>query len=347
MLTARRCTTHDPCCWKPSLHVWYFWLFWVLFGVCGGRWERSWEEASHMSDLWEDFPVPEQSERLSCHVLTQPKHFTCHVSSVKCGFLERLTARSSGVQKVWRQTWGTARNRIRFGTIRWVNSLGIKWERQYQPLRAPARPASRWCILQVSRMQVSTPLSLVVSKLALNARYLMDSTNLVEMAQYERSLYNSARSLHKLVISLASIVRCLMVLIWPCLVDPVEKTRLLRISQGLNLVWARDLGLELVSRATYISRKKRNLDTVQRQSKALKKAQRDAKRKFVAQPEISHEATELIFKEAGSSHRRKISWYHTRQPPSRFAAWARERVFLFTGWCHQRWWSFEAIEVSV
>ena len=153
--------------------------------------------------------------------------------------------------------------------------------------------------------------------------------------------------------NLASIVLCLMVLMRPCLVDaamsgPVENARLLRISQGLNLVWhARDLGLELVSRATYISRKKRNLDTVQRQSKALKKAQRDAKRKFVAQPEISHEATELIFKEAGSSHRRKISWYHTRQPPSRFAAWARERVFLFTVWCHQRWWSFEAIEVSV
>ena len=55
-------------------------------------------------------------------------------------------------------------------------------------------------------------------------------------------------------------------------------------------------GIELVSRATYISRKKRNLETVQRQSKALKKAQRDAKRKFVAQPEISHEAAELILR---------------------------------------------------
>ena len=53
-------------------------------------------------------------------------------------------------------------------------------------------------------------------------------------------------------------------------------------------------GNELVSRATYISRKKRNLETVQRQSKALKKAQRDAKLKLVAQPEISHEAAELI-----------------------------------------------------
>ena len=55
-------------------------------------------------------------------------------------------------------------------------------------------------------------------------------------------------------------------------------------------------GVELVSRATYISRKKRNLETVQRQSKALKKGQRDARRKFVARPEISHEATELILR---------------------------------------------------
>ena len=32
----------------------------------------------------------------------------------------------------------------------------------------------------------------------------------------------------------------------------------------------------------------------------------------------------LYFKEPGSSHRRKISWYHTRQPPFRPAVWARE-----------------------
>ena len=55
-------------------------------------------------------------------------------------------------------------------------------------------------------------------------------------------------------------------------------------------------GVELVSGATYICRKKRNLETVQRHSKALKKAQRDAKRKLVAQPEISHEAAELILR---------------------------------------------------
>ena len=50
-------------------------------------------------------------------------------------------------------------------------------------------------------------ISLVVSKLASNARYLMDKANLVEMAQYERSLYTSARSLHKLVNS--ELNRCL------------------------------------------------------------------------------------------------------------------------------------------
>ena len=55
-------------------------------------------------------------------------------------------------------------------------------------------------------------------------------------------------------------------------------------------------GVELVSRATYISRKKRNLETCWRQSKALKRVQREAKRKLVAQPEISHEAAEAILR---------------------------------------------------
>ena len=55
-------------------------------------------------------------------------------------------------------------------------------------------------------------------------------------------------------------------------------------------------GVELVSRATYISRKRRNWETRQRQSKACKKAERDAKRKLMAQSEISHEAAEQIFR---------------------------------------------------
>ena len=55
-------------------------------------------------------------------------------------------------------------------------------------------------------------------------------------------------------------------------------------------------GVELVSRATYIGRKKRNRETVHRHTKALMKAQCDANRKLVAQPEISHETAELILK---------------------------------------------------
>ena len=51
-------------------------------------------------------------------------------------------------------------------------------------------------------------------------------------------------------------------------------------------------GVELVSRATYINRKKRNRETCWRQSKALKRVLREAKCKLVAQPEISHEAAE-------------------------------------------------------
>ena len=112
--------------------------------------------------------------------------------------------------------------------------------------------------------------------------------------------------------NLAQTVLSLTDLMWPCLVDPVGKgtspAHLARSQPGVSTQFAHVgyPGVELVSRATYISRKKRNLETVQRQSKALKKAQRDAKRKFVAQPEISHEAAELIFKEPSSSHRRKI-----------------------------------------
>ena len=68
--------------------------------------------------------------------------------------------------KVWRKSWRIARNLIRFGTIRRVNSLGIEWERQCQPLWPPVRPASRCCTLLVSLSQVSTPLPRVISKIA-------------------------------------------------------------------------------------------------------------------------------------------------------------------------------------
>ena len=73
-------------------------------------------------------------------------------------------------------------------------------------------------------------------------------------------------------------------------------------------------GVELVSRATYINRKKRNRETCWRQSKAFKRVLREAKRKLVAQPEISHEAAEAILRSQAPRTDEKISWYHTRQP---------------------------------
>ena len=51
-----------------------------------------------------------------------------------------------------------------------------------------------------------------------------------------------------------------------------------------------------MSRATYISRRKRNRETCWRQVKALKKVQREAKRKLEAQPVISREAAETILR---------------------------------------------------
>ena len=105
-------------------------------------------------------------------------------------------------------------------------------------------------------------------------------------------------------------------------------------------------GAELVSRATYISRKKRNRETCWRQSKALKRVQREAKRKLVAQPEVSREAAEAIV-QSQAPHRRESSWHHTRQPPACSVTWPRERVFLHTMRCRQRWWITVATEVSV
>ena len=91
-----------------------------------------------------------------------------------------------------------------------------------------------------------------------------------------------------------------MVLMWPCLVGPVETTRLLHISQGLNLVWARSTHMLAILELNWClgpcTSAERNA-TSRRSSatpKRSKKAQRDAKRKFIAQPEISHEAAELI-----------------------------------------------------
>ena len=69
-------------------------------------------------------------------------------------------------------------------------------------------------------------------------------------------------------------------------------TRTTKRTSSTHLVPVVPSGVELV----YISRKKRNSETCWRQSKALKRVQREAKRKLVAQPEISHEAAEAILR---------------------------------------------------
>ena len=76
----------------------------------------------------------------------------------------------------------------------------------------------------------------------------------------------------------------------------ITATRTAQRMSSAHLVPFVPSGVGLVSRATYISRKKRNRETCWRQSKALKRVQREAKRKRVAQPEISHEAAEAILR---------------------------------------------------
>ena len=96
-------------------------------------------------------------------------------------------------------------------------------------------------------------------------------------------------------------------------------------------------GVELVSLNSWHNRKKRNLDTCWRQSKALKRVQREAKRKLVAQPEISHGAAVAILRsQAPRTDEKFPGIIH-----------ASERVFLYTMRCCQRWWITEATEVSV
>ena len=64
------CTSHGPCCLSPYHQVWEIWLYWILSALCGGIWVYSWEEASHVQDLWENIPT---TERHSLRLLTCQK----------------------------------------------------------------------------------------------------------------------------------------------------------------------------------------------------------------------------------------------------------------------------------
>ena len=54
------CTSHDPCRLSPYHQVWEIWLYRIVSALCGGIWIQSWEEASYVQSLWEDFPAPER-----------------------------------------------------------------------------------------------------------------------------------------------------------------------------------------------------------------------------------------------------------------------------------------------
>ena len=117
---------------------------------------------------------------------------------------------------------------------------------------------------------------------------------------------------------------------------------------SIHIVLVVPCGVDLVSRAPYISRKKRNRETCRRQSKALRRAQREAKRNFVAQPEIiSHEAAEAILRsQAARTDEKFPGIIHVSH---QFALLhGHENVFFCTQCgCRQRWWITEAAQVFV
>ena len=199
-----------------------------------------------------------------------------------------------------------------------------------RPPWAPVRPASRCRILLVSLLQVSTPLSLVgllahfpLCK-AYRALFVFGRVEWVTRATYISTpskpiFFSSGPAVTnehavEAVIPGFSAESSAVVQGKSCVDRAISHgfdvamsggscgkdtspAHLARSQPGVGTQYAHVgyPGVELVSR-TYISRKKRDLETVQRHSKALKKAQRDAKRKFIAQLEISHEAAELILR---------------------------------------------------
>ena len=108
----------------------------------------------------------------------------------------------------------------------------------------------------------------------------------------------------------------------PCLVGPVEKTRLLHTSQGLNPMWARSMHMLVILESNWclapctFSRKKRNRETVQSHSKCSRKVNGMRNAKFVAQPEISHEAADLILRNQAIRTDEKFPGIIHVQPPN-------------------------------
>ena len=242
-------------------------------------------------------------------LLCQTRHLSCIDGQV--WFLGATHRAIKRYQKVWRQSWRTARNLIRLGTKRWVNSLGVKWKQHCRPLWAPVRPASRCRILLGSLLQVSTPLSLVgllaqfplcksiprvdcvethgfggvesvtrATYISMPSKPVFLSSGLAVTGEHAVeavipgfSAESSAAVQGKSCVDRAVSHGFDEAMSGSCGKD-TSPAHLARSQPGVGTQYAHVgyPGVELVSRATYISRKKRNLEAVQRHSKALKKS---------------------------------------------------------------------------
>ena len=102
---------------------------------------------------------------LFCHVSTQPKHLTCHVSTVKCCFLERLTARSSGAKKCggshgglhgissdWVRNASTGRSEQTTNGVKFSRTCQVNANRS-STVTVSRRKRSRWMMRKLSYWQ--------------------------------------------------------------------------------------------------------------------------------------------------------------------------------------------------
>ena len=91
----------------------------------------------------------------------------------------------------------------------------------------------------------------------------------------------------------------------------------------------------------------RNGTSKNAKSRRFKHADRVAKRKLMAQPEMSRTNGEQLMREREGPDRGKLRWCHTRKPSACTLAGSLKRVLLQTLRCCQRWWDAEAVEFSV
>ena len=107
------------------------------------------------------------------------------------------------------------------------------------------------------------------------------------------------------------------------------------------------VGATLVSHAEWSSRKRRNRETQNRQANSLKLAERLAKRKFLAKPEISHPLAEQLLRDwEPRTDENFVDAIHASQRPAFLQEYSKV-FFLQPWWRGQLWRLVEAGELSV